>query len=225
MVRAILIVLVLVVAGGYVAWPYYTLQRFDSALAQGDEAVLARLVDWPAVRAGLEVEVAALRGEEAAAGAPAEPEGGALTALIAPNIRDLRIDAYASPQGLARLLRERKMRLKLTLPPPRAPVEAMAVAPKTSPVDDPEFELAASEAMEFAKAKMAEARVVALLTYDALRTEYAYLFFTGPTTFRAEFTSSSPQQIKPLVLVFTLSLSDYRWRLTRVLLPRDADDV
>lgn len=210
-------------AGAYVAWPYYTLQRFDSALAQGDEAVLARFVDWPAVRAGLEVEVAALRGEDAA-GAPAEPEGSALSALIAPKMHGLLIDAYASPQGLARLLRERKVRLELTLPPP-AFVEAMAVAPRTSPVDDPEYELAASEAMEFAKAKMAEARVVALLTYDALRTEYAYLFFTGPTTFRAEFTSSSPQQIKPLVLVFTLSLSDYRWRLTRVLLPRDADDA
>lgn len=221
MVRAILILLVLVVAGGYVAWPYYTLQRFDSALAQGDEAVLERFVDWPAVRASLEVEVAALRGEKAGAGAGADAEGSALSALIAPRMHGLLIDAYASPQGLARLLRARKVRLELTLPPPSVAVEAMA--PKTSPVDDPEFELAASEAMKFAKAKLAEARVVALLTYDALRTEYAYLFFTGPTTFRAEFTSSSPQQIKPLVLVFTLSLSDYRWRLTRVLLPRDAD--
>ncbi len=227
MIRALLILLLLLVAGGYGAWPYYSLQRFDDVLERGDEAALGQMVDWSALRSGLEREVAALRGNEAAPGdgetADAPTTGSeVLSALLAPAVQDLLVDAYASPQGLRRLLRERKVRLELTAAP-ESVVAPPPHLPRSTPVDDPQFELALSTLWDYAVAKAKEMRVVALLTYQALRTEYEYLFFTGPTSFRAEFTRT-PQQIKPLVLIFTLSFDDPGWRLTDVLLPSEASN-
>lgn len=222
MIRALLILLLLLVVGAYGAWPYYNLQQFDDALERSDEAALAQMVDWTALRSGLGREVAVLRGTEAAPEDGEPPASGSevLSALLAPAVQDLLVDAYASPQGLRRLLSERQVRLELTAAPASV-VAPLPQLPRGTPVDDPEFELALSTMWDYAVAKAKEARVVALLTYQALRVEYDYLFFTGPTSFRAEFTRT-PQQSKPLVLIFTLNFDDPGWRLTDILLPSEA---
>ncbi|MGH7155077.1 MAG: DUF2939 domain-containing protein, partial [Acetobacteraceae bacterium] len=44
-------------AAAYIAYPFVTLYRLNSALARGDTRTLARLVDWPAVQEGLQEDL------------------------------------------------------------------------------------------------------------------------------------------------------------------------
>lgn len=47
-----------VLAAAYIAYPFVTLYRLNSALARGDTRTLVRLVDWPAVQEGLQEDIA-----------------------------------------------------------------------------------------------------------------------------------------------------------------------
>lgn len=49
------------IAAAYVAYPCLTLYRLQSALARGDTVTLNRLVDWSAVRQGIEADLASER--------------------------------------------------------------------------------------------------------------------------------------------------------------------
>ena len=56
--RLPIIVGVCLLAAAYIVYPFVTLYRLNSALADGDTRTLARLVDWPAVREGLQEDIA-----------------------------------------------------------------------------------------------------------------------------------------------------------------------
>ena len=53
----------------YVAYPFLTLYRLDSAVERRDAKALRRLIDWPMVREGIESDLAAPRDELAPFGA------------------------------------------------------------------------------------------------------------------------------------------------------------
>ena len=95
------------IIGGYVAWPYYSLQQLQLALDAGDTDSVDRLVDWSALRVGLEADL----GQTSTATPSADGEGetsndiaSRLAGILAPAMTDMMIDAYASPEGLSRLL-------------------------------------------------------------------------------------------------------------------------
>lgn len=206
--RTVLYGVLLLLVAAYVGWPYYTLYRINAALDAGDRAALDSLVDWQALREGLRSEVAAIHAPPAAGGAAAG-DSSALAALIAPKVNELLVDAYASPQGLARLIRENRVEATAPPPAPRAPAAAD---------DDVEFTPALIRALAFARDKLVEAKTLVGHTYESLRAEYDYVFFTDPVTFRVEYAAASPAKVAPLVLV--LRLGNGGWRLTAVTLPR-----
>jgi hypothetical protein len=221
--RTVLFGVFLLLGAAYVGWPYYTLYRINAALDADDRATLDSLVDWQAVREGLKTEVEALHAPSASAGAKGqEGESSALASLIAPRVNELLVDAYASPQGLARLIREGRVEAapEAGAAPERSPVQG-AVRASGNAADEAEFTPAVSHAVEFAKGKLVEATALASQTYQSLREEYDYLFFTDLVTFRVQYAPTSPAEAAPLVLV--LRLQNRGWRLTRVNLPREGD--
>lgn len=56
--RMPIIVGLCLLAATYIAYPFVTLYRLNAALARGDTRTLARLVDWPSVREGLQEDIA-----------------------------------------------------------------------------------------------------------------------------------------------------------------------
>ena len=208
-VRLFLILVLLVLAGGYLGWPYYTLYRIDVALAGNDTATLDRLVDWGSVRAGVERELAArnVSPEDTGAGASGERPGG-LAGLVVPRFGQMLVDAYASPRGLARLVRDARAA------PPAARASARAGAGTGAPAP---FRPALFEAISYARDKVAAAEALACATYRRLRDDYDYLFFTDPFTFQARYAPRAADQTEPLIL--TLRFQNLVWRLDRVDLP------
>ena len=231
--RKVLISVLLLLVAAYVGWPYYTLYRINASLEAEDRATLDTLVDWQAVREGLKSEVEALHTPTASPRAEGQ-EGessalvGGLAALIAPRMNEMLVDAYATPQGLARLIREGRVEeapqagaARAPDAAPQAPPAQGAARASGSAADETEFTPAVSHAIEFARGKLVEALALAIQTYQSLRAEYDYLFFTDAVTFRVQYAPRSPAQTAPLVLV--LRLQERGWRLTRVILPRGGD--
>lgn len=218
-VRLVLVLVLVLLVGGYVGWPYYTLYRIHVALDDGDTAALDDLVDWDAVRAGMERELAArnLSGQE---GAPREAEArtGGLVALVAPRVGEFLADAHASPRGLARLIRDSGPRLR---PAEEASADGGDGARRNDASAEP-FQPDVVAAVAYARDQVEAARERAVDEYQRLRRDYDYLFFTGPLTFQARHAPGSPDQVEPLVLV--LRFEKLAWRLTKVDLPRTRGD-
>ena len=89
--------LVLVVAvGAYVAYPYYTLDRISRAFEHGDKTALEVLVDWNALRDGLEKEISTVVPSSVGNGVKDEATVDGLGARYAPSGRWTRpVVAYA----------------------------------------------------------------------------------------------------------------------------------
>lgn len=217
---------VVVAAAAYVAWPYYTLYRINHALESGDRSALEGLVDWPAVEGGIRSDIDIRRsvpvseGDEGASG-----EGsvtGRLAGILAPAMNDMLVQAYASPEGLARVIREGKVDLESEA---AALSEAQKVAREALEAtrqaaiseSDSELPTAVGEVVTAARLKIDGAQAAASDTYDSLRRDFDYLFFTDALTFRAQYSMASPNQTAPLVLV--LKLQQLQWQLTTVHLP------
>lgn len=95
------------VAIGYVSAPFLAFRAIAAGADAEDQAVLARLVDFPAVRASLKVQL-----EEAQAGTTAPAPSilqdpiGAITGMIRPIAPPPpATDSYLTPAGLAALTR------------------------------------------------------------------------------------------------------------------------
>jgi hypothetical protein len=94
----------------YVAYPYYTLHRLESALESGDRVALEELVDWPSLRAGLkdDLNTMATRALAEQAGPSGDPEaalGMGIAAMFMPVLVQRAVDAYVTPAGIATLMR------------------------------------------------------------------------------------------------------------------------
>lgn len=105
--------LLLVAAGLWFVWPYYTLHKIGQASNSGDAAMLEQYVSWDKVRQGVKEDVNAAVVTSIAKvseGTQASPFAG-LAAAFAPSLVNNIVDAYMTPSGLATLMKERKARL------------------------------------------------------------------------------------------------------------------
>ena len=129
---AFLAVVVLVFAGFQ---PVFAFQALANAGQAGDSGRLATLVDFPAVRDDLKVQ---LSDRIEAASSREKGVFGALGALLGPTVVDQVVDAAVTPEGVAAILRSGRAPLsdvsaaKTALPPPpeTAPPVPSDAAPK-----------------------------------------------------------------------------------------------
>jgi hypothetical protein len=135
----VLAVLVLAAAlTAYFASPIFAFRSLAEAAETGDEAKLERMVDFPAVREDLKIQlkdrlIGALQQDQALASGPF----GQLGALLGPSIVDQVVDVAVTPQGVAAMVRSGRAPLSdmVPTPPPAAvaePVPAPAPAPDTA---------------------------------------------------------------------------------------------
>ena len=89
--------LLILVALGWIAWPYYAVYDFANAIQQGDQVALERRVAWDSVRGGLREDFNAVLARST--------QGAGLAALVGPAIINNAIDSFVTPQGIASLLR------------------------------------------------------------------------------------------------------------------------
>ena len=93
-----LLMTVLSVGAGYVAYPYVTLYRLGSAIQSADATTLESLVDWPAVREGIKEDVCDLGSAD-----PGPKTATALPPFGASFVRGITsnsIDKSITPQAL-----------------------------------------------------------------------------------------------------------------------------
>ena len=191
-----------VVAAAYAAWPYYSLYRINNALESGDQSALEGLVDWPAVEGGIRSDIDARQtvAVEAASDAPAdETVSGQLASILAPAMNDMLVQAYASPEGLARMIRDGKVDVEAeaaTMSEAQKVAREALEATRKAAITEADSDLppAVSDVVTATRLKIDQAQNMASDTYDSLRRDFDYLFFTDPLTFRAQYTLASPDQ-------------------------------
>lgn len=109
---AIVMVLALAVAGWIAAAPWLTVHAIKDALRTEDATALARLVDFPALRASLKHQLA----DRLVRGAGAEVQSSALGAVglrMATGATSLAVDATVNPAGLAAMMEGRAVWRKI----------------------------------------------------------------------------------------------------------------
>jgi len=83
---------------GYVAYPYATLYRLDTAISRSDAATLSLLVDWYAVREGLKEDLCDVVIDEPDKGANASNELPPFGAGFVRGITGSRLDQSVTPE-------------------------------------------------------------------------------------------------------------------------------
>jgi Protein of unknown function (DUF2939) len=89
--------LLVLVALGWIAWPYYAVYDFANAIQEGDQVALERRVAWDSVRGGLREDFNSVLARST--------QGAGLAALVGPAIINNAIDSFVTPQGITSLLR------------------------------------------------------------------------------------------------------------------------
>ena len=117
---------------GYFASPIFAFRALAEAAEMSDEAGLERMVDFPAVREDLKVQlkdrlIGALQQDQALADGPF----GQLGALLGPAIVDQVVNVAVTPQGVADMVRSGRAPLsdvtaRAAPPPPEEPPVAPA---------------------------------------------------------------------------------------------------
>ena len=99
-----LFLLILILLGIYLAYPYWTLYRLQNALLSNNAETLKKIVDFPAVRANMEKEVQGgllRKSQELGKKAPVLGNiGEALTRALGPSVVGGSIDSLVTPEAL-----------------------------------------------------------------------------------------------------------------------------
>jgi len=112
--KIVLILAGLVVAVGWLAWPYYALYDLITAVKNGDAVALEERVAWDSVRQGLRGDLSAFLLQKLSADAKARNNdagavlGAGLAAAFGPAIINQLIDSYVTPQTISTLIRTGK---------------------------------------------------------------------------------------------------------------------
>jgi Protein of unknown function (DUF2939) len=94
---------VAVLVAAYIAYPYWTLQRVESAILNRDAPALEALVDWQQLRTGIKSDFRRLMTETMTRQTPSssmEAAGAALGVAIGGNLVDSLIDGLVSANGI-----------------------------------------------------------------------------------------------------------------------------
>jgi hypothetical protein len=100
---------VILVALGWIAWPYYALYDFANGMQQGDQLALERRVAWDSVRQGLRDDLNGIFLQSLSVNDIAtSPLSTGLATLLGPTIINNVIDGYVTPRSMASLIRTGK---------------------------------------------------------------------------------------------------------------------
>ena len=110
--RRLLKILILAVplALAYLAWPVVAALQVREAIVAGDTPMLARKIDWEALRTSLKASISA----DTVARLAADPEAPSpslwqrIKAAVAPSMADSIVDRYVTPENLPILLGYRR---------------------------------------------------------------------------------------------------------------------
>ena len=99
-----LFILLLILLAVYIAYPYWTLYRLQDALLSNNAEAVKRIVDFPAVRAGMKAQVEGGLLEKSAEIGEKRPVlgdiGTALTNLLGPSVIGGTVDGLVTPEAL-----------------------------------------------------------------------------------------------------------------------------
>src|SRR5260221_13950740 len=95
-----LIVAVTLVAAPYIAYPYWTLHRLETALSNRDAVALETLVDWQQIRTGLKADVRRYMAEMNQQPTGGTEDVGTLIGMAFGDMIDSLIDGTVSANGL-----------------------------------------------------------------------------------------------------------------------------
>jgi len=170
----IVIGIVILVALGWITWPYYALYDFANGVRQGDQVALEGRVAWDSVRQGLRDDLNAvflqnLNKNDSATSAL----GTGFVALVGPTIINNVIDSYVTPRDIANLIQRGKPSIL------NAAQTENSAANQSSRLDDKQQDR---------------------LHWEQVR----YAFFSGgPLTFRVDITTDDAQSgQRPVTLLF-----------------------
>jgi hypothetical protein len=184
---------IILIALGWIAWPFYAAYDLATAIQGGDHIALERRVAWDEVRRGLRddlnaVLLQALRKDDGAS----SPLTTGLVAMLGPTFINNAVDSYVTPQAIAGLIQNGAAPI-----PSMAQIKSGAAHPETmKPVPDKQQNP---------------------LSWKQVR----YAFFSGgPMTFRIDIDAdNAPTGQRPVTLLFKWSGD---WKLARMFLPLDA---
>jgi Protein of unknown function (DUF2939) len=183
---------IILIALGWITWPYYALYDFSRGMQQGDQVALEHRVAWDSVRQGLRDDFNAIFLESFSKNVDtSSPLSTGLVALFGPTLINNVIDSYVTPRGLANLVRSGK-----------------------APIPD--------VARTFTGADQTSASRFDGKQKDRLPWEQVrFAFFSGgPLTFRVDIIPDSAQPgDRPVTLLFKWAGD---WKLARLFLPLDA---
>jgi hypothetical protein len=181
-----------IVVIGWLAWPYYALYDFATALQNADPVALESRVEWDRVRQGLRGDLNAIllhhiRSESENTTNTGGALGTGIAAVLGPSLVAQLVDAYVTPQAISDLIRTGRP------------------ATSTNEVAD-------------ANAHVAEkGKERHRIKWDQVKLAF---FSGGPATFRVEIIPEADPPIQqPVILLFKWSGD---WKLIRIFLPVDA---
>jgi len=205
-----------VLAGSYVAYPYYSVNRLSAAVRVEDQAQLATLVDWSSVRHGLKADLIALMSGAVAQPAsynPGRELGQAVIEMLGPRVVDNIVDSYATPAGLSGLIRnggaiDVKAAVAKTA---AAMIGGMALGSKGDASGKP--------AVAENEAATAVPDMVASAPKVVPPVEVKNTHFVAPNKMEIEF--QDPENPEKPSVKGILTFEGLGWKLTRIVLPVD----
>lgn len=229
-----------VLAGAYVAYPYYSVGRLGAAVSTGDPEKLQVMVDWPSVRNGLQADLSALLNgavSQTAGDSPGRALGQIVLEVLGPKVVESAVNTYATPEGLTELIRSggaidmkaaasrtiatmnaKASRVDLSGSEPVPPV-AMDVAPEmpaeaNSAAGDPaETDISSDAASDL------PIDPIPVTTDPRFSITVKAGRFIGVNAMEIEFESPDHPEKAPVKGV--MKLSGATWKITRIVLPID----
>ena len=103
----IAVLLVLALAAGYMASPFFYVSSLRSAFLAGDSDKLANLVDFVALRESLKEQLTTLITEQSKASSDSNQSAlAALTAFVGPAFLNRAVDMYCTPESIAAFVKK-----------------------------------------------------------------------------------------------------------------------
>lgn len=226
-------------AGAYVAYPYYSVNRLGDAVSASDPDKLQVMVDWASVRNGLETDLNALLTgavSQTAGDSPGRALGQIVLEVLGPKVIENAVDTYATPEGFAELIRSggsidmkaaaSRTIAKLNAASATAPSNVTSEAPSVPlAVDGDPVPVSPEQGVDLAEAA-AQAAILPMVEVldaeapaDAFSVKVKAVRFVGVNAMEIEFETPDNGEKSPVKGI--MKLSGATWKITRLILPVD----
>lgn len=213
-----------ILAGAYVAYPYYSVNRLGDAVSAGDPEKLQVLVDWEAVRGGLETDLNTLLTgavSQSVGDSPGRAMGQIVLEVLGPKVIENAVQTYTTPEGFAALIRsggeiDMKAAASRTIALMNAaatPVDLSSPAPVTPLEMEPD-----QKTLDEAQSATGPTPQAGVLEVD-FSINVKAVRFVGVNAMEVEFASPDHAHKAPVKGI--MKLSGTTWKVTRLILPVD----